>query len=178
VIVVFATFYLATAWALAELAGPLGHDRDAVLGFQLVANLTMTCGIFFSAWLADRTRPATAISVGSLGVLAMGFVFGPGLMTGSLAVAALTLCATMFFMGMTNGPLGSWLTSLYPVRLRYSGVSFAFNFGGILGGAVTPILAQLMSGAGAGVYTGLLLSLTAVLSLLGLQLARPADPPG
>jgi hypothetical protein len=52
-------------------------------------------------------------------------------------------------------------------------VSFAFNFGGILGGAVTPILAQLLSGAGCGVYTGLLLSAAAVLSLLGLQLARP-----
>jgi MFS family permease len=178
VIVVFATFYLATAWALAELTGPLGHPQGTVLGIQLVANLTMTAGIFFSAWLADRTRPATAISIGSLGVLVMGAVFGLGLLSGSLALAGLTLCTTMFFMGMTNGPLGSWLTSLYPVRLRYSGVSFAFNFGGILGGAATPILAQLLSGAGLGVYTGLLLSVTAVLSLLGLQLAKPADPMG
>jgi len=178
VIVVFSAFYLATAWALAELTGPLGHPRETVLGIQLVANLTMTVGIFFSAWLADRTRPATAISVGSLGVVIMGVVFGPGLASGSLVLAGLTLCSTMFFMGMTNGPLGSWLTSLYPVRLRYSGVSFAFNFGGILGGAVTPIAAQLLSGAGAGAYTGLLLSLTAVLSLLGLQLAKPVDPLG
>ncbi|MBW8755760.1 MAG: MFS transporter [Sphingomonadales bacterium] len=173
VIVVFATFYLATAWALAELTGPLHHPRAAVLGIQLVANLTMTAGIFFAAWLADRTRPATAISVGSIGVAAMGLAFGPGLASGSLAIAGVTLCVTMFFMGMTNGPLGSWLISLFPVRLRYSGVSFAFNFGGIVGGAVTPILAQLLSGAGAGAYTGLLLSAAAVLSLLGLQLSRP-----
>jgi MFS family permease len=173
VVVVFATFYLGTAWALAELTGPLHHPRATVLGIQLIANLTMTLGIFFAAWLADRTKPATAISIGSLGVIAMGLAFGPGLASGSLAIAAVTLCVTMFFMGMTNGPLGSWLISLFPVRLRYSGVSFAFNFGGILGGAVTPILAQLLSGAGAGAYTGLLLSASAVLSLLGLQLARP-----
>lgn len=177
VIVVFATFYLGTAWALAELTGPLRHPREAVLGVQLIANLTMTAGIFFSAWFADRTRPATAISIGSLGVIAMGLVFGPGLASGSLALAGITLCVTMFFMGMTNGPLGSWLISLFPVRLRYSGVSFAFNFGGILGGAVTPIVAQLLSGAGAGAYTGLLLSASAALSLLGLQLARPAATP-
>jgi MFS family permease len=177
VVVVFATFYLGTAWALAELTGPRGLARDAVLGVQLIANLTMTMGIFLSAWLADRTRPATAISVGSVGVIAMGFVFGPGLASGSLAIAGLTLCVTMFFMGMTNGPLGSWLISLFPVRLRYSGVSFAFNFGGILGGAITPILAQLLSGAGAGAYTGLLLSASAVLSLIGLQLARPMIRP-
>jgi MFS family permease len=177
VVVVFATFYLGTAWALAELTGPRGLARDAVLGVQLIANVTMTMGIFLSAWLADRTRPATAISVGSLGVIAMGFAFGPGLAAGSLAIAGLTLCVTMFFMGMTNGPLGSWLISLFPVRLRYSGVSFAFNFGGILGGAITPILAQLLSGAGAGAYTGLLLSASAVLSLIGLQIARPMIRP-
>jgi predicted MFS family arabinose efflux permease len=177
VVVVFATFYLGTAWALAELTGPRGLARDAVLGVQLIANVTMTMGIFLSAWLADRTRPATAISVGSLGVIVMGFAFGPGLASGSLAIAGLTLCVTMFFMGMTNGPLGSWLISLFPVRLRYSGVSFAFNFGGILGGAITPILAQLLSGAGAGAYTGLLLSASAVLSLIGLQLARPVVRP-
>ena len=173
VVVVFATFYLGTAWALAELTGVRHQPREAVLGIQLIANLTMTAGIFLAAWIADRTRPATAISIGSLGVVAMGIAFGPGLASGSLALAGLTLCVTMFFMGMTNGPLGSWLISLFPVRLRYSGVSFAFNFGGILGGAVTPILAQLLSGAGGGVYTGLLLSGAAVLSLLGLQLARP-----
>ncbi|MBV1691767.1 MFS transporter [Novosphingobium sp. G106] len=173
VVVVFATFYLGTAWALAELTGAQHQPREAVLGIQLIANLTLTAGIFLAAWIADRTRPATAISIGSLGVVVMGIAFGPGLASGSLALAGLTLCVTMFFMGMTNGPLGSWLISLFPVRLRYSGVSFAFNFGGILGGAVTPILAQLLSGAGGGVYTGLLLSGAAVLSLLGLQLARP-----
>ena len=173
VIVVFATFYLGTAWALAELTGAQHHGREAVLGIQLVANLTMTAGIFFAAWLADRTRPAMAISLGSLGVVAMGLVFGAGLGSGSLALAGLTLCVTMFFMGMTNGPLGSWLISLFPVRLRYSGVSFAFNFGGIVGGAVTPILAQLLSGSGAGAYTGLLLTAAALLSLIGLQMARP-----
>ena len=53
------------------------------------------------------------------------------------------------------------LHRLNPIRLRYSGVSFAFNFGGILGGAATPILAQLLSGAGLGLYTGLLLSVRA-----------------
>lgn len=173
VVVVFATFYLGTAWALAELTGTQHHGREAVLGIQLVANLTMTAGIVFAAWLADRTQPATAISLGSLGVVAMGLVFGAGLGSGSLALAGLTLCVTMFFMGMTNGPLGSWLISLFPVRLRYSGVSFAFNFGGIIGGAVTPILAQLLSGAGAGAYIGLLLTAAAALSLIGLRVAQP-----
>ena len=178
VIVVFATFYIATAWALAEATGPQGFEREPFLAIQLVANLFMTVGIVFSAWLGDRTNPATALSIAALAVTLMGTVFGFGLTSGSLLLAGIMLCVTMFFMGMTNGPLGCWLTHLFPVRLRYSGVAFAFNFGGIVGGAVTPIAAQLMSLSGATAYAGLLLSLAALFSLIGFRLARPADPHG
>lgn len=178
VIVVFATFYMATAWALAQATGPLGHGREAFLGLQLLANLFMTGGILYSAWLADRTSAAHALSVGAGAVAVMGLVFGPGLASGSLAIAGAALCVTMFFMGMTNGPLGCWLTHLFPVRMRYSGVSFAFNFGGIVGGAVTPIAAQLLSeAAGIGVV-GALLSLAAILSFAGFRAARNAPPEG
>lgn len=176
VIVVFATFYIATAWALAEATGPQGFDREQFLAIQLVANLFMTGGILVAAWLGDRTSPRRALSIAALAVTLMGLVFGFGLTSGSLLLAAITLCVTMFFMGMTNGPLGSWLTHLFPVRMRYSGVSFAFNFGGIVGGAVTPIAAQLMSLSGAANLAGLLLSLAALFSLIGFRLARPADP--
>ena len=178
VIVVFATFYIATAWALAEATGPQGFAREPFLAVQLVANLFMTAGIVFAAWLADRTSAATALSIAALAVTVMGTIFGFGLTSGSLLLAGITLCVTMFFMGMTNGPLGCWLTHLFPVRLRYSGVAFAFNFGGIVGGAVTPIAAQLMSLSGATAYAGLLLSLAALSSLVGFRLARPADPHG
>ena len=47
--------------------------------------------------------------------------------------------------------------------------------GGIVGGAVTPILAQLLAAEGRGGQAGLLLSVAGVLSLAGLLLAkRPA----
>jgi len=176
VIVVFATFYLATAWALAEATGPLGFEREPFLAVQLLANLFMTAGILYAAWLADRTSAATALSIAAAAVTVMGLVFGAGLSSGSLAIAGVTLCVTMFFMGMTNGPLGCWLTHLFPVRMRYSGVSFAFNFGGIVGGAVTPIAAQLLSGAGGTGWVGLLLSGAALLSLAGFRTARAVDP--
>jgi len=174
VIVVYAAFYIATAWALAEGTGQLGYPREAFLGLQLLANATMTAGIVYAAWLADRTSPARALAIGAVCVALCGLGFGAGLRSGSLAIAGLTLCVTMFFMGMTNGPLGSWLSHLFPVRLRFSGVAFAFNFGGIMGGAVTPTLAQVMTVQGHGQWAGLLITATAVLSVAGFTLARPA----
>jgi len=59
--------------------------------------------------------------------------------------------------------------------VRYSGVSVAFNLGGIAGGAVTPLLAKQMVNAGMGGSIGLLLVGAGALTLAGVILARPAS---
>ena len=61
------------------------------------------------------------------------------------------------------------------MSVRYSGVSVAFNTGGILGGAVTPLLAKQLVNAGLGSYFGLLLVVAGALTLAGVTIARPAS---
>ena len=67
------------------------------------------------------------------------------------------------------------MPTLFPVPVRYSGVSVAFNAGGILGGAVTPLAAKALSNAGMGGSIGLLLVGAGALTLIGVSLARPAS---
>ncbi len=174
VVACFAIFYLATAYALAQGTGPLGHSRETFLSVQLAANCFLAFGIVAAAIHADRKSPRYALLLGAAGTFALGFVFGPGLGSGSLWTVFLTLAAALFIMGYAYGPLGSWLPTLFPVTVRYSGISVAFNTGGILGGAITPILAQMMAAEGAGAQAGLLLSVAGALSLLGIWLARPS----
>jgi hypothetical protein len=71
-------------------------------------------------------------------------------------------------MGFVYGPLGAWLPSLFPARVRYTGASVAFNVGGILGGAFAPILAQALSEQGGLWLVGSYLSGAGLVSLLGL----------
>jgi MFS family permease len=174
VIACFAIFYLATAYALSQGTGTLGHSRETFLSVQLAANFFLAFGIVAAAFHADRTSPARALLLGAIATVGLGLVFGPGLAAGSLWLVFLTLAAALFVMGYTYGPLGSWLPTLFPVRVRYSGISVAFSTGGILGGAVTPILAQMLAAEGHGARAGLLLSAAGVLSLLGITLARPS----
>lgn len=75
---------------------------------------------------------------GAVATIFVGLLFQPGLHAGSLSLVALTLGVSMFVLGLCNGPLGSWLASLFPVAVRYSGVSLAFNLGGIIGGRSSP----------------------------------------
>lgn len=175
VIVCFANFYLYTAYALAQGTGPLGYSREVFLGVQLAANSFLAVGILASAVLADRLSPRTVLAWGAAATVLVGLVFGPGLASGSLLGIFLTISLAALVMGATCGLLGSWLPSLFPVRLRYTGISLAFNVGGIFGGGVTPILAQLMAERGLAAQAGWLLSLTAVISLAGILLARPSN---
>jgi MFS family permease len=172
VVACFAIFYLATAYALSQGTGSLGHSRETFLSVQLAANVFLAVGIVTAAYHADRTSPARALLLGAIATVGLGFVFGPGLAAGSLWLVFLTLAAALFVMGYTYGPLGSWLPTLFPVRVRYSGISVAFSTGGIVGGAVTPILAQMLAAEGLGARAGLLLSAAGVLSILGITLAR------
>ncbi|MET0181121.1 MAG: MFS transporter [Novosphingobium sp.] len=172
VVMTFATFYLATAWALAEASGPLGFARTDILAVQLLASVFYAGAIVLAGICSDRTSPARTLSVAAAIIVLLGLGFGPALHSGSLAVAAVGLFATMFALGLANGPLGSWLSGLFPVGVRYSGVSLAFNIGGIVGGALTPLVAQAMSAKAAGAWAGLLLSLAALISLAGVAALR------
>jgi MFS family permease len=75
-------------------------------------------------------------------------------------------------MGFTYGPLGAWLPELFPAKVRYTGCSIAFNVGGILGGALTPIVAQVLASSYGLGWVGLYCSACGLLSLVVLMIAR------
>jgi MFS family permease len=170
----FAIFYLSTAFALSYATTTLKLDRQSVLAVQLGANLFLALGIALAAVSTDRIGSARVLTLGALLTIAVGLVFGPALATASLSVIFAALSAALFVMGLTYGPLGAWLGALFPVRVRYSAISLAFTFGGIVGGALTPIAAQHLASTGRIAAVGWLLSGVAALTLIGLRLARPA----
>jgi len=171
----FAIFYLSTAYALAQGTTALGYSREAFLGVQLAANCFLALGILFAVIRADRIGPGAVLFLGAIATIGLGAIFGPGLMSGSLALTFATLAGGLFVMGMVYGPLGSWLPTLFPVKVRYSGISLAFNVGGIVGGALTPLAAQQLAELGRGDQVGWLISAAGVLTLAGVVGARQAQ---
>ena len=174
VIAVFTIFYLATSYALAQGAGPLGHDRETFLGLQLGTVCVQAMALLIAAHLSDRLSPRRVLLWGAAATVALGFVFGPGLNAPSLWTVFATLSASLFVMSFVHAPLGAWLAGLFPVQVRYSGVSLAFTIGGIAGGALSPLVAQSLASAGMQTSVGLLISAAGVLTFLGVSLSRPA----
>ena len=170
----FATFYLCTAFALSYATSTLGIDRQTFLAVQLGANLFFAAGIVGAAMAADRFGAGRIIALGAVLTIAAGLAFGPALASGSLTAIFIMLSFALMMMGLTYGPLSHWLSGLFPVRVRYTAISLAFTFGGIVGGALTPIAAQQLAASGNLAAAGWLLCAVAGLTLIGLRLAKPA----
>ena len=172
VVACFAIFYLSTSFALAHGTTTLGYPKEQFLLVQLGAILFMAGGIVFAGYASDASSAQRVLTWGCGATILVGLIFGPSLASGSWPVIFAGLAAALFVMGLVYGPLGSWLTALIPVRVRYTGASVTFNAGGILGGALAPIVAQALSDwRGTGVV-GLYLALAGVVSWIGLLMVR------
>ncbi len=171
----FAGFYLTTAFALAFATTQMGFPKQTFLAVQMAANLFYAAGIVLGARQADAMGAGKTIGMGALSLAVVGLFFGPGLAFGSLALAGLTLCAAMVVLGFQNAALGPWLASLFPVPVRYSGISLAFNVGGLIGGALTPQLAQHLSTHGHANLTGMLMSLGGLITWAAVRHASEID---
>lgn len=167
-VVCFAIFYLTTAFALGYGTTSLGYDREAFLAVQLAAIIFMAIGIALAGWLADLSSAGKVLSWGCIGAIVVGFTLAPSLASGSLFAIWAFLSFALFVMGFVYGPLGAWLPGLFPARVRYTGTSLAFNAGGILGGALTPVAAQALANQGGLNWVGFYLAASAVVSLIAL----------
>ncbi|HSX55062.1 MAG TPA: MFS transporter, partial [Sphingomonas sp.] len=168
----FATYYIATAFLLSWGTKSMGYEREAFLAVTLVAILFMAAGIYLAAWAADaRWDPRRVLAGGCVMVALSGFVIAPLMGAGLTGVFAF-LSLLLFAMGFVYGPLGAWLTDLFPPRVRYTGASMTFNIAGVIGGGLTPYFAQKLALKGGLMPVGWYLSAAAALSLIALLMLR------
>jgi MFS family permease len=172
VVACFAIFYLSTSFALAHGTTTLGYPKEQFLLIQLGAILFMAAGIIFAGYWSDAASPHKVLTWGCGATILIGFLFGPALASQSWGLVFAGLASALFVMGLVYGPLGAWLTGLFPVEVRYTGASMTFNAGGILGGAAAPIVAQALGDWRGTAAVGLYLALAGVISWLGLLMVR------
>ena len=167
----FALYYVATAFALGYGTKTLGYSMTDFLGVQLGAILFMGAGIYVSAWMSDRRYDERRVLMGGcVGTILAGLLMAPMMTSGSLLQVFLFLALSLTLMGFVYGPLGAWLPSLFPPRVRYTGVSMAFNVAGVLGGGLTPLVASKLATQYGLMAVGLYSGGAALVSLVALAL--------
>ncbi len=172
VVVSFATFYLATTFALSYCTKTLGMDRQTLLILQLGANCFLALGIFIGSISADRWNPTRILLIGSALTTVVGLTYAPAINSQSLIFIFLMFSACQFSMGIAYGPLSQWISQLFPVRVRYTAISLAFTFSGLIGGALTPLIAQKLADTGHFMMVGWILTLAGAITFFGITYAR------
>jgi MFS family permease len=173
VVACFAVFYITTAFALGYGTTRLSYSRETFLAVQLGAIGFMAAGIIAAGYWSDAASPRRVLMTGCLLTVVTGFALGPMMGAGSLWLVWAYLSLGLVMMGLVYGPLGAFLPSLFPARVRYTGASVTFNVGGIIGGGLTPMAAQWLADRGGLGLVGLYLSGAALVSFVALMALRP-----
>ncbi|MBN6051961.1 MHS family MFS transporter [Nonomuraea sp. RK-328] len=170
--IAYTLFYTATTYCLAYGTTTLGLPRTTMLALTLAGVGVMAAGTAASAAASDRFGRRRVLVTGAALAAVWGPVMFPLMETRSVALVGLALGVALGLMGLTYGPMGAYLPELFRTEFRYSGASVAYSLGGVLGGAVPPLVATALQAGGGVAAVGGYVGATAVLSLLCL-LALP-----
>ena len=166
----FVVFYLMTVFMLNWNTKELHFSNKEALLIQLFSVLFFAAFIPISAVIADKIGRRKMLIYASLAIAIFGLFFSPFLNSGSTILVTFFLCLGMALMGFTYGPIGTFLSELFPTTVRYSGASLTFNLAGILGAAFAPMIAIWIASNYGLNFVGYYLSAAAVISVISLLL--------
>ncbi|WP_460747074.1 MFS transporter [Nocardiopsis oceani] len=171
-VMLFGFFYVGVTYLTNYGTEILGHSFSEVLAVGILAGVVFAGTTVLAAILSDRYGRRKLIMFGNALALLMGAALFPIMDQGSLAAFALGACLTLGVVGFSYGPAGALLPEIFATRYRYTGAGMAYNIAGVLGGAVTPLLAAQLVGAFGSHGIGFYLSGLGLLSLLCMMALR------
>ena len=168
-----------SAAVLPESSNPVCHGQFQVaITLAAVAALVMALLLPVSGRRTDRFSPravyATGITFFGLAVFPVFALFGTHDIAwyGFGMVVAFGVIHAWFY-----GAQGTLHASLFPTRIRYTGLSTVYQLSGVYASGLTPLILAALIGAGHGKpwYACGYLTLTAVISMVATVLLNPTQ---
>lgn len=148
----------------------LHYDEDLILLVGVAGGLCTLVFVAASAILSDTYGRRRILGTGAALALPWTLVLFPLIQSGSPVRYAIAIVGTYAIIGIMMGPLAAFIPEIFAVRYRYSGTGLSFNVGGILGGALPPVLSpMLLSSYGSWSITAMMAGFT-VVSLVSVLL--------
>jgi MFS family permease len=133
-------YYVLTVFSLTFLVDVASHSRSLALDALLVGAAAQFIAIPLLAALSDRVGRRPVYAFGAFGSAIFIFLFFPMLASGSNAVIILAIVVGLVLHGSMYAPQAAFITELFPTRIRYSGVSIAYQLTAIFAGSLAPII--------------------------------------
>ncbi|OEC50565.1 MFS transporter [Pseudomonas sp. ENNP23] len=159
--------YFKSTFALSWATKTLGYSQSTFLSIIVIALVVQFVSQPFGALLTTRIdmRKAVAIMVLPEFILMPAMFFS--VETNVYWIAAVGMCLATIPHAMFYGAIGGILARAFPTRVRYSGLSLAYQLCSLLVGGGTPLLAQwILNSTGSIVGVAIASALYAVVSLV------------
>ncbi|WP_033310705.1 MFS transporter [Streptomyces iakyrus] len=163
----YAIFYAVTTWSLAYGTEQLGVSRGVMLTCIMGAVLVKGALTPLMALLADRYGRRPLCLAGCTAAALWMFPMVALLATGAPLPMFLGFLGAMLAFITMFAVIAAYLPELYEPRVRCTGAAVGYNLGGVVGGALTPIVATALAEQGGRVPWGVAAYLTAI-ALLSL----------
>lgn len=167
-----ATWYLAVVFGVGYGIREHGFTQSQMMlaaGALAVGHIVLIPPV--AVW-TDRVGRKLPLLLGALGLAAWNLPMWLSLESENPWLVMAAFLAMAVPITLVFCPIAAFLTELFPVHVRYSGVSAAFTLSHLIGGGVVPLLvASRVTGGGWVGVLGLAGALLALISLLCLWIA-------
>ncbi|MER7401392.1 MFS transporter [Streptomyces sp. NPDC000070] len=158
----YAIFYAVTTWSLAYGTERLGVSRSVMLTCIMGAVVVKGALTPLMALLGDRYGRRPLCLAGCAAAALWMFPMVALLATGAPLPMFLGFLGAMLAFITMFAVIAAYLPELYEPRVRCTGAAVGYNLGGVLGGALTPIVATALAEQGGRVPWGVAAYLTAI----------------
>ncbi|MEV6806049.1 MFS transporter [Streptomyces sp. NPDC051132] len=178
----YAVFYAVTTWSLAYATERLGVSRTVMLMCVMGAVLVEGALIPVVALVGDRYGRRSMCLTGCAASVLWMLPLVALLATGEPLLMFLGILGALLAFVTMFAVIAAYLPELYEPRVRCTGAAVGYNLGGVLGGALTPIVATTLAERGGRIPWGVGVYLTgiALISLVCFALlpeTRPVSAP-
>ena len=166
-------YYVITTFSIVYVTQEVGLTRQTALNAILIGSIVQFCAIPLFAMLSDRIgrRPVYAFGAALTGVWA--FAFFKLLDTGATPLVILAIIVGLLGHAAMYGPQAAFLSEMFPTRIRYSGVSLAYQLTSIVAGSLAPIIAlAILKSTGSVLGVSIYVGVAGAISLTAALLAR------
>jgi MFS family permease len=137
----FSMLYLVVTFVLNYGVNTLRLSYTEVLLVTVTSGIITFIGIVISSQLSDRIGRKPVLLIANGLAVAWALVLFPILYSGTLAGYTAAVLVTVLIAGFIFGPVGAFMSELFPTRYRYTAVGVCYNASGIIGGALPPLVA-------------------------------------
>jgi MFS family permease len=165
--------YVFLAYLLSYGTSVLKVPRTTMLIVVIIGSVSWLVSIVAAAMWSDRIGRRPVYLLGSVLLVVWSIPFFLLVDTANPALMILAVIVLTAGLGLSYGPQSALFAEMFDARYRYSGASFSYAIGAVLGGGFAPLIATyLQTSTGTSLSVSAYMVAVAVISLIAVICIR------